>query len=402
MNLKDFCMNSPGFLDHLLASMEEVVIIADLEGRVKFSNEASKCVLGFSPEELEGRSLDRIFTAEDLACLYPNLLAMARKYEPFDGELMLIRGDGDRFFAFVTLRTFDSAKSDMTMFSMQIRDIDEKKRLRGSAGSIGRDDLIRVAGGIAHELRNPLVVIGGFARRLYASSRGSGDLDRYHNFIEENLRKIETVIKKAEFFANLPAPHFKQASIGDIVAVAAGRYRGEMEKRSIELSEEIGDFRLFVDADLLQTAFAILFENALDALPDGARVDISAAAHEETVDVLMTNKGQGIPPEDLPHLFTPFFNTGVRGAGIDLATVRRILDVHGGAIEVSSEPASGTTFRLRFPLERRRAIRLRPLKPCDGNTGPKTVKSGPPRAGKEASAKPFSWPSPDGKAPGPG
>lgn len=360
-DLLEACINSQRLLDKVLLCMRDAIIVTDLKGHILFTNPVVDKVLGFTSDELKNKDLSVLFTPEDLIYLYPNLLCMAQKNESFEGELMLIRKDGTRFFTFITFQTYLDPKQDKSRIVLSIQDIDKEKQLEKTFRGIHYTDLIKVASGIAHEIRNPLVGIGGFANRLYKSCRTIDEHDKFYEHIINNVRKIEGLIRKVEFFANLPKPHFTEEAIGELIEEALQPYLQQINEKKIDLSINVEKVVMLVDLDLVVRVFSILLENALDAMFGIGRILIKSETNDNQYKIYVSDTGSGISPEDLPYIFNPFFSTKADGAGIDLATAKRIMALHGGDIEVTSKQTKGTTFLLVFPLERRRPIRISTL-----------------------------------------
>lgn len=357
-DLLQVCSDSQGLLEKLLSCIQQVIILTDLEGKIVFASKAVSKVLGFAPDELLGKNLSVIFTPEDLTYLYSNLLHMAREDKPFEGEIMLIRKNETRFLAFVAFCSHLDLSHEKSVIVISIQDIDKQKQLEKAFKGTHYEDLIKIANGIAHELRNPLMSIGGFASRLFRSRKTTGDQQKYYDYIIDNLKKIEGLVKKVELFARVPKPCFSEASIKELIEKAIQPYQKHIEEQNIDLTTNIDETKLFVDKDLVISALSMLIENALDALPDGGSALIKSEKKDNQYRLYLIDAGSGILPENLPFIFNPFFSTKADRAGIDLPVVKRIMESHGGQIEVSSKPEEGTTFVLQFPLERRRSIRI--------------------------------------------
>ncbi|MFH0811481.1 MAG: ATP-binding protein [Pseudomonadota bacterium] len=362
MDLLQSCCNSRELLDKIFSCLPDPIIVTDLDGNILFTTPVVQKVFGYTPEELKNKKLSTFFTPEDLVYLYPNLLYLARKEKPFEGEIMLIDKNEVRFFAFIEFRPCCDPSQDKAIIVICIHTIDKQKQPEKVFREVHYEDLVKIANGIAHELRNPLVSIGGFVNRLYKSCRITTEHDKYYEYITNNLRKIEGLVKKVDFFAALPKPCFADAFIGELIKKAVEAYLQKIEARNIDVTVSMENVALFVDSNLVIRVFTILIENALDALPDGGRILIRSETSNNQCKVYVTDTGCGISPADLPYIFNPFFSTKPSGAGIDLAVVKRIMESHGGEVEVSSKLDEGTTFLLRFPLERRRPIRISSLK----------------------------------------
>jgi PAS domain S-box-containing protein len=358
MELPEIWNHPSRLLEELLSSMREAFIVADLEGQILFTSPSVERMTGFTSDELKNEALSAIFTSEDLTYLYPNLLHLARANKSFKGEIILMRKNKVRFFAFVTFRPFFDPGHSKSRIFVCIQDIHNEKRIQKVLEITCFEDLVRIANGVAHELRNPLVGIGGFLKRLYEMCDISGDQRKYYDHTISNLKRIENLVKKVEFLSRLPVPKLRKESIRGLIEKATRPYLQQFEDRKIELTINLEEAFFPLASDLLVRAFSILIENALDVLSDGQRILIHGDTENNNCTILVSDTGPGISPDDLPFVFDPFFSTKADGAGIDLAIVKRIMNSHGGSIEVNSKRGEGTTFVLLFPLERRRSIRI--------------------------------------------
>ncbi len=358
MELLDVCHNSQLFLQNLMCCFQEVILVTDADGNILMTNEAVESILGYTPHELNDKNLSLIFTPEDQIYLYPNLLQLARKSEPFQGEVLLIKKNGVSFFAFIVFRSFNDHSLKKSFNFICIRDIDAQKQLEKASAEANHEDLVKVANGVAHELRNPLMGIGGFVKRLHDKCNAVHEHGDYYDHIITNLKKIETIVRKVEFMAKLPKPSFKMENMKELIEKAIQPYLPMLETRKINLKTPVDPTLLKMDGKLVIRVLSILMDNALDALPNGGNIVIYSATNSHHCEIEFSDTGRGISTEDLPFIFNPFFSTKADGAGIDLAVVKRIMESHGGSVGVISEEGRGASFILRFPLERRRAIRI--------------------------------------------
>lgn len=358
MSITHICRSHPGLLENILEAVRQVVVITDLDGRVMVANQVVSSVFGFRPEDLAGHGLDRIFTPDDLIYLWPNILHLARSGQAFEGEAVLQRKNGEVFFSHLAVRPSSAPDQGVDLIIFCIQDIDRQKHLEQALKETRYEDLVKVANGIAHEIRNPLVGIGGFAGRLYKSCRNDLADDKYYDYIISNLKKIEGLIKKVDYLVTLPKPTLRPESLPTIVEEVTAAYRDQFEARHIDCRQDLDEIILPVDRDLVLRALSILVENALDAMGPGGSLHFKGNPDERRYRVCLTDSGSGIAPADLPFIFNPFFSTKPTGAGIDLAAVKRIMEGHGGNVEAESALGQGTTMTLWFPMERRRQIRV--------------------------------------------
>jgi len=358
MQLLEACQNSKRFLHNLISCFQDAVLVTDPEGHILMTNSRVKPVLGYDPDEIENRELSLIFTPEDLTFLYPNLLGLGQKGEPFEGEVLLLKQSGERFFAHMVFRSAHDPALDRCFNFVSIRDIHTQKQLEKASMGCNYDHLVMIANGVAHELRNPLTGIGGFVNRLYERCQAVQDHGEYYSHIVNNLKRIERIVEKVDLLAGLPSPTFQMEDMGDLILDALVPYQSIMKKRRIALNAHVEPVRLKLDKEQIIRVFSILMDNALDAVSGRGTITIHVLTRNNTCQVEFADNGPGIRPEDLPFVFNPFFSTKADGAGMDLAIVKRIVESHGGTIQVRSENGSGTMFILHYPMERRRPIRI--------------------------------------------
>jgi signal transduction histidine kinase len=258
----------------------------------------------------------------------------------------------------MVLRTCQSPEQGDTAVVMMIRNIDRTKQLEKTLMETPYQDLIKLTDGIAHELRNPMVAIGGSVNRLHKLCQGGVDQARYFERIFTNLNRIEGIIKKVEFFAHLPKPFIQKRPLKELIEQAIKPYLPQIRNQGIDVETRLDDVLLHVDRDLFVTAISILIENALSALAPKGHLVITSTVQDNRCRVDVSDDGSGILAENLSYIFKPFFSTKSDGTGLDLAVLKRIVESHGGDVDVKSKPGEGATFSLRFPLERRRPFRV--------------------------------------------
>jgi PAS domain S-box-containing protein len=356
MHTPESCYRSCKFWSGILSSINKAILITGINGEIMTANQAAANILGVP--DLQGKNFSEFVTSEDLACFFPNLMYLSRKGRSFEGEIMLMRMDASRFIAHLVMQPHIDPQSQENVLFFCIGDIHNQKQIEQTLARDYYQDLIKVADGIAHEIRNPLVGIGGFANRLYKACSSDTNSRLYFDYLMNDLRKIENLVRKVEFFAKLPKPVFAETDLGELLAGVLQTYRQRLNERKINISFDVDDVSLCIDKELIERAISIFIENALDAVPDGGSVGIGTdAVNEERVAVRISDNGKGIDPGDLPYIFNPFFSTRPDGVGMDLAIVKRIAESHGGTVEVTSKKGEGTSFSLLLPVEKRRSIR---------------------------------------------
>jgi signal transduction histidine kinase len=204
---------------------------------------------------------------------------------------------------------------------------------------------------VAHEVRNPLGVIFNSLGSLRRLVRPMGDAKLLFDIVEEESERLNRIVGDLLDFARPSTPQLRPEPLGRVAedAVAAA-----VPPQGIEVVRDLDPALppVPVDARLVRQALLNLAVNAVQAMPRGGRITVRARREGDAVVVELEDTGPGIPDEVRERIFEPFFTTKASGTGLGLAVVRRIVEGHGGEVRVRTAPGVGTTFALRFPLER--------------------------------------------------
>jgi signal transduction histidine kinase len=229
--------------------------------------------------------------------------------------------------------------------------------LREAEVSLRRSERLAALGqltaGLAHELRNPLGTIRASAEMLtrqIAQSRPE-IMAEMAGYISSEVDRINGLIAS---FLNFARPLSMKAAQNELHPVLEDIVRQQSDnaaRRGVRIMIDDADRHLqfAFDPELLRVALSNLIQNAVEASSDGKAVEIRVVPADEFVMVLVTDHGEGIQPQHLESIFNPFFTTKSNGVGLGLALVSKIVDEHGGKIDVFSEPGKGTTFEVLLP-----------------------------------------------------
>lgn len=245
-----------------------------------------------------------------------------------------------------------------------VRDISEIKKLREKVSAAARMAALgEMAAKVAHEIRNPLLSIGGFARRL--EKRLEGDLKEYSKIIVDEVSRLEWILNDTLSFVK-SAPVKKTAvDLGEIIDHIVNLLEPAVLIRGNTLTKEIsGPVIILGDGDRIKEVLLNLITNANEATDNGnitikafrqatlSEPDLLGHASERSeVLVEITDDGCGIKKDDLDRIFDPFFTTRPSGTGLGLSITKRIIEEHGGKIEVESNWGTGTIFKIHVPLQ---------------------------------------------------
>jgi signal transduction histidine kinase len=210
-----------------------------------------------------------------------------------------------------------------------------------------------VARRLAHEIKNPLTPIAMSVETLReAHAAGRPDFPEIFeegtHAIAEEVRRLKKIVDEFSRFARLPAPERTEVSPEDLVSSVLALFPPP-PGLTVERSLPAGLPAVWADRDQAVQVLLNLVRNALDAMAGGGTLRVSARAEGDGVALQVADTGPGIAPEDLPHLFEPYFTRKEGGTGLGLAIARRIAEEHGGRLEVESPPGMGATFTFWLP-----------------------------------------------------
>jgi len=209
-----------------------------------------------------------------------------------------------------------------------------------------------IAAGLAHEIGTPMSVIRGHAELLESAVTGS--TQARVRIIVEQIDRIANIMQGLLNLARPSAPQRGPVVLADVLDTALSFLREKLRKRGIEVERDFEEIPVLAgDADKLQQLFLNLILNAVDATVQGGRLAVRVRrADPRHVEVLVEDDGIGIPADDLPHVFEPFFTSkqAGEGNGLGLVVAQGIAGDHGGRIEVASTEGEGTTFRVLLPI----------------------------------------------------
>ncbi len=239
-------------------------------------------------------------------------------------------------------------------------DLAEANRELGQAqAQIRRSERLAALGqlsaGLAHELRNPLGVIRGSAELLYKNVASENAIAReLASVVAAEVDRTNALVSRFLEFARPSPLRRSPADLHAVIQEAWGLVSRSLPAPNgyhleIDFSPELTPFPF--DSQLMERVFFNLFLNAVQAMPEGGSLRVATRRQNGTAQAEVSDAGGGIPPENLESIFNPFFTTKPEGVGLGLAIVSKIVDDHGGKIQVESEPGQGTTFRITVPMQ---------------------------------------------------
>ena len=230
----------------------------------------------------------------------------------------------------------------------------EEERLRLQRELIRKERLAAIgelAGGVAHEIRNPIAGIGGALTMLAREVPQDDDSQEVMREIQQQLQRMDRLVGDLLSYARPGRLHPEWIHPHTILTQAASRVRqlDGLPETDLILDLDPGAQEVFADARELEHAFENLILNAFQAVATGGKVEVRTKQQKHRLRILVIDDGCGIEAANRERIFEPFFTTKARGTGLGLSLVRRAVDHNGGKVFVQSAEGRGTTFEVQLP-----------------------------------------------------
>lgn len=350
-----------GLLEMIFQSIQEGVIVIDGAGRLTYANKAAESLMGFSVDTTRGRPVSRYLREID----WDRILDLDEsEWSKLITREIEITYPAHRFLNFyVVPLPPDKAREKGAV--VILRDVTHDRLNEATLLESERLNAVKLlAAGVAHEIGNPLNALTIHLQLLEREIRQlpdeqSSDLGGLVEVARNEVSRLDMIITQFLRAIRPSKPKLILARIEDVLKDALSLMKQEIQNRSIDVSVSIKTPipRIRLDRDQIKQAFFNLIKNALQAMPDGGEIDITVSSSDQYVGICFKDTGTGIKQEDFARIFEPYQTTKADGSGLGLMIVQRIVQDHGGQIEVASRAEQGTSFTILLPLVERR-VRL--------------------------------------------
>lgn len=239
--------------------------------------------------------------------------------------------------------------------------LEEKFRMTSTELAQAQEKLIRteriaamgnLVNGIAHEIRNPITVIGGFARRIKRLSEDRPEFINYSDIILGETARLERLVKQVHKLAEVQTATLHPVNIFRILNDSIDAFKPASLEKGIEIKADLKEDLPLVSLDETQmfTALTNIFENAIESMEPGGKLLIDTGLIENTVTINIKDSGSGIDEKDLDSVYDPFVTSKTRGAGLGLTMVYQIIKNHNGDISIKSPGKAGTIVLIKLPV----------------------------------------------------
>jgi PAS domain S-box-containing protein len=340
---------------NLVQASMDGIIVNDMMGNVLIFNDGAGKILGYTPEEVIGKIKVYLFYPDKTAHEIKRLI-----YDPSQGGVGILENyetqarhkDGSLVPIWLSARLLHEDSREIGIVGY-FRDLRERRRLEME---LLRNERLAALGKmvahISHEIKNPLITIGGFTGQLGRVADLPENARRRLTLIHKEVQRLEKFLTDMSTFTRGAPP---QKALGDLPALireVAELMDGSFKDRAVTFHfhalSQIPTFAF--DPGQIRQVLINLFKNAVEAMPEGGDLTVSVEVGEGFLVLKITDTGHGIPPEQLHNLFTPFFTTKPGGTGLGLIISRGLITQHQGEISIDSAEGRGTTCTIRLPM----------------------------------------------------
>ena len=348
-----------GNIDRLLQDLEDAVFIFNRERRLVFASGSVEKFLGRDRGDLGGQAIADIFPpTAPLGLLIAQASQTGRTVRnrrvPFAAAGETAPGPAVVLLSVDALETLPGGAGTGSGLLVRLRDPEAQRKIGRELQTADRLAAIsRVSSGVAHEVKNPLNAILLHVEVAKARlAHGETDIAPQMDIISREILRLDRVVKTFLDFTRPVELKLATVSLREFVEEVVDLARPQAEASGIRVNvfEEADGVGIRVDRDLLKQALLNVVVNAIEAMPQGGELRFEAAAGEDTAEIRVSDTGVGIPPELREKIFRLYFTTRKEGSGIGLAMTFRIVQLHDGTIDFTSEPGRGTTFFIRLPI----------------------------------------------------
>ncbi|MDT8323221.1 MAG: ATP-binding protein [Bacteroidota bacterium] len=334
----------------VLDNIADAVVAVNTEGRITVFNDAAVTLLRHTAEAALGAPYDAVIPDDAL------LLARTRESErhiDFE-EITFTDRDGDLRHLVISTSIIRGSGGAVETIVAIARDFTERRRAQEELQR--RDRLTamgELAGGIAHEIRNPLNAIGIIAQRFRAEFTPREDVAEFETLTEtirSEVQRVNGIITQFLEFARPTRLSLERVRPAQLLENSVNLVGSQARVRRVRISV-IADqsLTLRADAGKLQQVLINLLQNAIDAMENGGEIKCVVCKKNGKIMLSVADTGPGIPAEERSKIFNLYYTTKNTGTGLGLSIVHHIISEHGGEISVTSEEGHGTTFRILLP-----------------------------------------------------
>ncbi|OAG28747.1 two-component system sensor histidine kinase NtrB [Thermodesulfatator autotrophicus] len=352
--LKSSVVRSDELLEGIIESATDAIIAIDEEHKIILFNPAAEKIFGYQVEEALGKDLS-ILLPEKVASKHFSFIKEFLKTgdSPVIGKVLegvARRKNGEDFP--IEISRSATKIDDHWIFTAIVRDVTQEKEMERRLLESEKLAAVGIAASrIVHDIKNPLIAIGGFVFSLLKKESSEEKRQKLELILRE-IKCLEKLLSDISEFAKPLKLEIKEADLTTVCQEAIEIYRPRLEEEGIEIELIAPEkpVKVFLDEARLKEVLFNMFQNALEAMSatGNGKLTVEIVPREQTVQIIIRDTGPGIPEHVLKQLFTPFFTTKKKGTGLGLSISHKIIEAHGGKIKARNYE-HGAEFTIELP-----------------------------------------------------
>ncbi len=340
---------------NIIDSATDAIVTINEDHIIVGYNQGAEKIFGFSRDEVMGADLSTIippphkenhreYVRRYIATRDPHVIGK-------HVQLKALRKNGEEFPISISFSVAEIGGN--LYFTGIVRDIseyvalEEKLRQNERLAAVGN-----TVSQIVHEIKNPLMIIGGFAQQLLKAQTLDAKGLQKLSIIAEEVNRLESLMAEMKDYSRPPTLKRETGQIESFLQEVFNLYNDALTEKNIELVLAPVDPlpACNVDFQQLKQVLVNLVKNASEAMPDGGRITLMVHRQPPYLEIVVADTGEGMTPDVVENIFTPYFTTKTKGSGLGLAISRNIIRAHNGELEVVSQPGKGSVFTIKLPL----------------------------------------------------
>ncbi len=333
----------------MLAAIDDAILVVDTGGKIIIANSMCKKMFHLREDCWKDNFREALPKGSPFQILLDRSLKEERDFR--DLQVSWANPPGNHNVQIYLLSTFALKDGSGNLIGAVLccRDITERVRLEERLHRQERlASLGKLVAGVAHEIRNPITSISCYIQHWQRQKNGD---QRALATVHREIARLDSLVNQLLYFAKPAEARFRMHDVNSLVENVLSFF-GEVFYGKYNIIKDLSPYvpPAWIDREQIERVFVNIIFNAVQAMPEGGSISVGTSAAEsgegELVRISIGDTGCGIPPENLPHLFDPFYTTRPKGTGLGLAIAHEIIQAHGGRIEVESEVGRGTIFHI--------------------------------------------------------
>lgn len=330
-----------------------IVAFTDARGIITSVNDKFCEISKYSREEIIGKDHNILNSGHHSKLFFKEMWKTIGEGKVWKGEIRNKAKDGTYYWVDTTIVPFLNENGKPYQYVAIRNDITERKK---TEEFLHRQDKLaavgQLAAGVAHEIRNPLTSMKGYAEFLTLDEKDPERLE-FMNIILDEIERVNTIVEDFMVLAKPKMVELEEKNVVPVIKNVVSLLEFEARKKHVKLSFDCPHeiIQIECDENRLKQVFLNFIKNGIEAMPNGGELHVKTMIHDNNVQISIQDTGVGIPKEKLKQLGEPFYTTKKNGNGLGLMVSFKIIENHNGKVFVESEPNKGTTFNILLPAK---------------------------------------------------